>query len=71
MKIFLIIFWVLVAGRVQGQQYGHLKLGDALGKLPESMQAEQDLKVYSDILTARHDSMTRAFQAAYKAMETD
>ncbi len=50
-------------------KYGHLNLGNLLESLPDTKKANEDLKVITDKLTAKDDSLTKAFQAQYAAFE--
>lgn len=50
-------------------KYGHLNLGNLLESLPDTKKANEDLKVITDKLTAKDDSLTKAFQAQYATFE--
>jgi outer membrane protein len=52
-------------------KYGHMNLGNLLESLPETKTANDKLKVFTDGLTAKDDSLTKAFQAAYSKLETE
>lgn len=52
-------------------KYGHMNLGNLLEEMPETKKANDDLKAYTDKLTAKDDSLTKAFQAAYTQLEAD
>lgn len=52
-------------------KYGHMNLGNLLQEMPDTKKAEETLKVFADKLSAKDDSLTRAFQAAYTALETE
>lgn len=52
-------------------KYGHLNLGNLLELLPDTKKANDDLKVYTDKLSAQDDSLTKAFQAAVTAYQTE
>jgi len=60
------------ATAVQAQatlKYGHMNLGNLLESLPDTKKANDDLKVFTDKLTAKDDSLTKAFQAKYTTFE--
>ncbi|HMX40576.1 MAG TPA: OmpH family outer membrane protein [Saprospiraceae bacterium] len=52
-------------------RYGHMNLGNLLEELPETKTANESLKVFADKLSATDDSLTRAFQTAYSALEAE
>lgn len=52
-------------------KYGHMNLGNLLEELPETKKANDDLKLFADKLSTKDDSLTKAFQAAYTALETE
>lgn len=52
-------------------KYGHMNLGNLLESLPETKTANDKLKTYADQLTAKDDSLTKAFQEAYTKLETE
>ena len=52
-------------------KYGHMNLGNLLEELPDTKKANDDLKAFTDKLTAKDDSLTKAFQAAYTVLEAD
>ncbi|MFN0015982.1 MAG: OmpH family outer membrane protein [Saprospiraceae bacterium] len=52
-------------------KYGHMNLGNLLEQMPDTKTAEETLKVFADKLAAKDDSLTKAFQAAYTALETE
>lgn len=52
-------------------KYGHMNLGNLLEEMPETKKANDDLKAFTDKLTAKDDSLTKAFQAAYTQLEAD
>lgn len=52
-------------------KYGHMNLGNLLESLPETKKANDDLKVFTDKLAAKDDSLTKAFQAAYSQLEQE
>lgn len=52
-------------------KYGHMNLGNLLEELPDTKKATDELKVFTDKLAAKDDSLTRAFQAAYTVLEAD
>lgn len=52
-------------------KYGHMNLGNLLELLPDTKKANDMMKVYTDSLGAKDEAMTKAFQAAYAALEKD
>ncbi len=52
-------------------KYGHMNLGNLLEAMPDTKKANDDLKVFADKLSAKDDSLTKAFQAAYNQLEQD
>lgn len=52
-------------------KYGHMNLGNLLEQMPETKTANESLKVFADQLTAKDDSLTKSFQAAYQKLEKD
>jgi len=52
-------------------KYGHMNLGNLLEEMPDTKKANEDLNVFTGVLTAKDDSLTKAFQAAYNALETE
>ena len=52
-------------------KYGHTNLGNLLEAMPDTKKANDDLKVFADKLSAKDDSLTKAFQAAYSQLEQD
>jgi outer membrane protein len=58
------LFLGTVSLKAQALKYGHMNLGNLLEMLPETKTADANLKVYADQLTAKDDSLTKAFQAA-------
>ncbi len=52
-------------------KYGHMNLGNLLESLPDTKKANDDLKLFTDKLTAKDDSLTKAFQAQYTKFEAD
>lgn len=71
---FLLLALLLGTATLQAQgtpKYGHLNLGNLLDLLPDTKKANDDLKVYTDKLTAQDDSLTKAFQAAVAAYQNE
>jgi len=52
-------------------KYGHMNLGNLLESLPDTKTANDDLKIFTDKLTAKDDSLTKSFQAQYTKFEAD
>jgi outer membrane protein len=52
-------------------KYGHMNLGNLLETMPETKKANDDLKVFTDKITAKDDSLTKAFGVAYEQLEKD
>ena len=52
-------------------KYGHLNLGNLLEAMPDTKKANDDLKVFADKLSAKDDSLTKAFQEAYVLLEKE
>lgn len=76
-KAFLVLtllFTTCAAATLSAQtapKYGHMNLGNFLEEMPETKTANETLKVFTEKLSATDDSLTRAFQAAYTALETE
>ena len=51
-------------------KYGHMNLGNLLEMLPDTKKANDDLKIFTDKLSAKDDSLTKAFQAAVTVYQT-
>ena len=51
-------------------KYGHMNLGNLLEMLPDTKKANDDLKVFADKLSAKDDSLTKAFQVSVTAYQT-
>lgn len=52
-------------------KYGHMNLGNLLEEMPDTKKANDDLKMFTDKLTAKDDSLQKAFQAAYETLEKE
>ncbi|MBK8193079.1 MAG: OmpH family outer membrane protein [Lewinellaceae bacterium] len=52
-------------------KYGHMNLGNLLESMPETKKANDMLKVFADALSAKDDSLTKAFQGAYAQLEKE
>lgn len=52
-------------------KYGHMNLGNLLEALPETKKANEDLKAFTDKLTAKDDSLTKAFQQEVNQYQAD
>jgi outer membrane protein len=63
-SVFLLLFVSLSAVKAQAPKYGHMNLGNFLELMPDTKKANDDLKAFADKLTAKDDSLTKAFQAA-------
>jgi outer membrane protein len=50
-------------------KYGHMNLGNLLEMLPDTKKANDDLKVFAEKLSAKDDSLTKAFQVAVTAYQ--
>jgi outer membrane protein len=73
-NFFFLLAFLSGAVTMQAQtapKYGHMNLGNLLESLPETKTANDQLKLYTDQLTAKDDSLTKAFQAAYTKLETE
>lgn len=72
---FFIAALILSAATVFAQapafKYGHMNLGNLLEVMPETKKANDDLKVFTDKIAAKDDSLTKAFSAAYSKLEQD
>jgi outer membrane protein len=55
----------------QTPKYGHMNLGNLLELMPETKKANEDLKVFTDKLAAKDDSLTKAFSASYQKLEKE
>lgn len=71
----IFILFALLLGTVSmnaqaAPKYGHMNLGNLLEMLPDTKKANDDLKVFADKLSAKDDSLTKAFQAAVTAYQT-
>ena len=62
---------VTAASAQNSPKYGHMNLGNLLEQLPDTKVANDKLKVFADQLTAKDDSLTKAFEAAYRQLETE
>ena len=72
--IFLAAFLIgsaALSAQTQTPKYGHMNLGNLLEMLPETKKATDDLKIFSDKFTAKDDSLTKSFQAAYAKLEEE
>lgn len=52
-------------------KYGHMNLGNLLEEMPDTKKANADLKAFADKLTAKDDSLTKAFQVSYSKLEQE
>lgn len=72
---FCFLFALLIGATAVSAQaplkYGHMNLGNLLEVLPDTKKANDDLKIFTDKLTAKDDSLTKAFQAQYSKFEVD
>ncbi len=71
--IFFLFALLLGTGSLNAQaapKYGHMNLGNLLELLPDTKKADSDLKLFADKLTAKDDSLTKAFQAAVTTFQT-
>lgn len=50
-------------------KYGHMNLGNLLESLPDTKKANDELKIFTDKLTAKDDSLTKSFQTQYAEFE--
>jgi outer membrane protein len=64
LSVFFMLCISLSAAQAQAPKYGHMNLGNFLEQMPETKTANDKLKVFADKLTAKDDSLTKAFQAA-------
>lgn len=74
-KTSIFFFFALFLGAISlnaqaAPKYGHMNLGNLLEMLPDTKKANDDLKVFADKLTAKDDSLTKAFQAAVTTYQT-
>ena len=58
-----------VSAQVKATKYGHMNLGNLLEMLPETKKANETLKVFTDQIAAKDDSLVKAFQAEYSRLE--
>ncbi len=70
MLLFSTISWA-VAAQAQTYKYGHINLGNLLEELPETAQAEAQLRVYADSLNRQDSLLSSAFQAAYLQLKKE
>lgn len=71
--IFLLFALLLGTATTHAQtapKYGHMNLGNLLELMPDTKKANDDLKVFADNLSAKDDSLTKAFQAKVVAYQT-
>ncbi len=72
---FCFLFALLIGASALSAQttlkYGHMNLGNMLESLPDTKKANDDLKIFTDKLTAKDDSLTKSFQAQYTKFEAD
>lgn len=71
----IFILFALLLGTVSmnaqaAPKYGHMNLGNLLEMLPDTKKANDDLKVFADKLSAKDDSLTKAFQVAVTNYQT-
>ncbi len=73
--LFCSLFALLIGATTISAQatlkYGHLNLGNLLESLPDTKKANEDLKIFTDKLTAKDDSLTKAFQTQYTNFEVE
>jgi outer membrane protein len=50
-------------------KYGHMNLGNLLEALPETKKANDDLKIFTDKLSAKDDSLQKSFQVEVKGYQ--
>lgn len=50
-------------------KYGHMNMGNLLESLPDAEKANESLKKYAEQLSVKDDSLVKAFQANYAALE--
>jgi outer membrane protein len=70
----LLVAVLTLTGAAQAQtatKYGHMNLGNLLESLPETKKANEDLKAFTDKLSAKDDTLTRNFQAKVAKFQED
>lgn len=70
----IFLFALLTSALLSAQtapKYGHMNLGNLLELLPDTKKANDDLKLFADQLSAKDDSMSRAFQAAVELYQKE
>lgn len=67
----LVLGFSALSAQAQTPKYGHMNLGNLLEMLPDTKKANEELKVFADKLTAKDDSLTKLFQAAYAKLEEE
>jgi outer membrane protein len=67
----LLVGSATLSAQTSAPKYGHMNLGNVLEQLPDTKKANETLKAFTDKLTAKDDSLNRAFQAAYTQLETE
>jgi len=68
--LFALLFGTATMNAQAAPKYGHMNLGNLLELLPDTKKANDDLKVFADDLSAKDDSLTKAFQAAVATYQT-
>jgi outer membrane protein len=64
LALFALLLGATTINAQAAPKYGHMNLGNLLELLPDTKKANDDLKVFADKLTAKDDSLTKAFQVA-------
>ena len=65
-----LLFGAISVNAQAAPKYGHMNLGNLLELMPDTKKANEDLKVFADKLSAKDDSLTKAFQAAVNVYQT-
>jgi outer membrane protein len=71
---FLFALFLLGAFQTNAQtspKYGHMNLGNLLELLPDTKKANDELKLFTDQLSAKDDSMARSLQAAAEMLQKE
>ncbi|MFN0174778.1 MAG: OmpH family outer membrane protein [Saprospiraceae bacterium] len=68
------LFFLLLSASLSAQtppKYGHMNLGVLLELLPDTKTANEQLKVFTDKLAAKDDSLGRALHAAAETLQKE
>lgn len=69
--LFATVFTALstLSAQTAPAKYGHMNLGNLLDELPETKKADDELKLFTDKLKMKDDSLVQSFQADVKKLQ--